>query len=152
MKSRAGIKINVLSGGEVGKLAVWLTKHKGEFVASRPTCKAVAELATKELGFAVTEWNVAALRKGMAITWPKYIPPKPVPAVLPATNGAVASTVYTPRAIVASIDERKLLCHIAVALRDIAEEWGIDSPDAEKAGEIGERSLAAMAVAFGGAK
>lgn len=129
--------INMLGLGQIARLADWLRKHEGEFKTQRPSLESCAERATKELGYKVTQWNISALRRDIGVSWPKHV-----------SNGFKRVPPQTARGILASIDERKLLCHMAVALRDMAAAWQIDSPSAVAGGEIGDKCLAAMRVAF----
>ena len=140
--------INMLGLGQVARLAEWLKKHEAEFKTSRPSLKWCAERATKELGYKVTQWNISALRRDIGVSWPKHVSNGFTRIVQPTLGEPVLIPPQTARGILASIDERKLLCHIAVALRDIAAAWSIDSDDARKAGDIGERCLAATKAAY----
>lgn len=140
--------INMLGLGQIARLAEWLRKHEGEFKTSRPSLELCAERATRELGYKVTQSNVSALRREIGVSWPKHVSNGFTRIVQPTLNGLIPTPPQTARGILASIDERKLLCHIAVALRDIAAAWSIDSADARNAGDIGDRCLAAMKAAY----
>lgn len=140
--------INMLGLGQIARLADWLRKHEGEFKTQRPSLVSCAERATKELGYKVTQWNIGALRRDIGVSWPKHVSNGFKRVVQPTLNGIVPIPPQTARGILASIDERKLLCHMAVALRDMAAAWQIDSPSAVAGGEIGDKCLAAMRVAF----
>jgi hypothetical protein len=58
---------NVITRANSFKLSAWLTSRHTHLIETKPTCQHVADLASEELGFTVTEGNIRGMLRDLEL-------------------------------------------------------------------------------------